>query len=1420
MKSRTPSIGVGLLLALVSLHLLRAGDEEIGGPLEGPKLPLFPTQHGEPAGYPGWLPQHLNKTTDDEHLQPAAQDQPAPPAPEVSARPGGLWPERQLYPGSVEHWRAYWMKYVPVRALFDAGTLRKVWTAPNLPGASSPLENYASPVYRVPRHRPPHPTGKFDAPAPVLRVLPNTTFFDADLGELPIGMYTVRVVGAVETKDLETLRKPIYLRFTINDGISGETHASRLRIGYQDEFYSVAEFYFNAPARRTYRVSLRSDADSLLPLLVQCVDLHDVLAGSARRAIKTRPTLCTPEERAILRRQKTPAKPPPTKIEDMAARLAEDERLWSSHPPINAQYGGMYGLNHGYGAKVVFGAQGKTMEQLEKECGKWTLYAPKEKAYPVLDSTLLINWKQNLRYTIADLTALKPLPGEGAIPDCGASVFTPAQEGASAQNYTVIADSLVGRQRLFNRMMAEAAMRYHETGDLEAGWSAAIQLCRLAWQFPSFDMTQSLGAHLSDPGGFDREYRNRRRDPSLNNPGFDGAGAGWMMQTYDRVFDVIKENSDLAKSVGRFIPWIKTPQDVIELIDVWLVQQQAKRILRYHTLLDNEPTWIVEPATVLGDRSVTDPWMRWLFAKAYIYPNIPNGLGDIAITGNDRDGVGYIGSWFYITGEQSGKYAQALDAYLRAGGNPKYALNDASRFPAIARAPYFMLETWLAGLQFPRIGDVGGPDKGYAASFSATLPLISSGWRWTRDPKFAWVIRHEIGRHFETDAEWSEIERAAARVARSPRFENRSRVLSNWFGALETGLEHDDYRFRRAVMLRVGQGYGHAHNDTLDLQIYAHGVPMTVDGGQRPGYNKPGDATTRLHNVVEVDGKEWQGHAWIRSLTDGEGARYMLAEAPAPFGAGIVQRRQVALVDVDEGRGSTKLGPEGFGPSAKLPGGVLTPNSYVVDVARVSGGQQHTYCFHGPLEDELVTNVSQPVPYEKLPEPEQAYVSIFQNEEIPGYPMKSLRWGGDAPATLTATWRMARSLTNTTALGEARIHPSFDPESPRKYTRLHLLDQAGTRVLTGWSWCRKWKYGYNCLYAQRKGAAPMASVFPAIIEPYTGEPFITNARLLEVTDNDRDANRAVAFEIVAQDRLAEAPGQRTDLVFVDGHPEKTRQTPAGSFSAEFALVSSDAKGLRQASLGGGTTLATPLVEMRLAARERTGKVTRVDHARQELELAPDAGAPWPGGPALEGRVFEVGLAPKWTTYTIRQVSSAGSSKSVTLNTVGGSAFYSSRILRTDPGKREVACLSGMGPVIEAVRPGLDKNLVVSDAAEKHFWRATYTGRTAKDDYAFHLDAPFTENELPVGGTLRVWEYGVGDTVRQATFANLRRRADGSYDLTGDTDLTLRLKGRALEISTDGTAWQSAGAAEKGGWVEAKISAGQLAGKILRLRVTP
>ena len=163
-----------------------------------------------------------------------------------------------------------------------------------------------------------------------------------------------------------------------------------------------------------------------------------------------------------------------------------------------------------------------------------------------------------------------------------------------------------------------------------------------------------------------------------------------------------------------------------------------------------------------------------------------------------------------------------------------------------------------------------------------------------------------MGRGQETDAEWAAIEAAADKQPRAPWLDNRSRVLPTWAGILESGLEHDDHRFRRAAYVRVGYGIGHEHQDSLDLQVVAHGLPMTIDGGQRRGYTIPTDSASFVHNTVLVDGAEAYRHSWVSALADHAGARYLAAEAVPPGGVQLL-RRQVALVDVDEGQGSQPL---------------------------------------------------------------------------------------------------------------------------------------------------------------------------------------------------------------------------------------------------------------------------------------------------------------------------------------------------------------------------------------------------------------------------------------------------------------------------------------------------------------------------------
>ena len=299
-----------------------------GGPLAGVELPLFPTQHGEPPGHPGCLPGKFDAD--------------------------GQAPELALYPGSVEHYRTYYDKYLPVRSMFDRQTLVRNWVAPDIPGARPKhVEEYTEPLYYVARHggKGTRHTGFFNQPVKVVRCTVDDPVMRFDFGELDVGLYAVRVVAAVETKQIRPFRKPLVVAMRVNDGLDGETSSYRIRCGYVDEFYSVAELYFHTVEKRRYRAELFLDEGSQVDLLVRNVTLDDVLAPMIRRAIKSRMTLHEPGKGADWAKQgRSPARPL-----SRETRWARDRAIWRAFPPINAQGNRQPGMAFGRGHGVTFG---------------------------------------------------------------------------------------------------------------------------------------------------------------------------------------------------------------------------------------------------------------------------------------------------------------------------------------------------------------------------------------------------------------------------------------------------------------------------------------------------------------------------------------------------------------------------------------------------------------------------------------------------------------------------------------------------------------------------------------------------------------------------------------------------------------------------------------------------------------------------------------------------------------------------------------------------------------------------------------------------------------------------------------------------------------------------------------------------------
>lgn len=1333
---------------------------EIGGPLAGLRLPLFKGQHGEQPGYPGCIPELITSGKTFVDMNNSYNDW----------GPQGTAPELELYPGAAEHYRNYMFKYYGARSFFDRQSQLKNWVAPALPGADKALAGeYAEPVYHVPRHAEPRPTGKTRAPVAVIRCRIHAPVFKLDLGDLDVGLYAVRVIGAVENRGPRRFLEPLFLRFRVNDGAAGDVQSYRIRCGYVDQFYSLAEFYFHALEKRRFTAEVEVDEGSKVELLVHNITLDDALVGTTRQAVKRQSVLVTAPARVSFKSKLLAEE-----------RLLQDADIWRAQPPLNAQGTGGYwptlGSRTGGDAQadvVRFGADGLSEQEIAARYGTWQATGNSD--------AILVNHELGLRYTLSEYLAGKPLPDPYPYKDSGAGLYQPdPKDPNKGQVLAPIGDWVSAQRGAYGSPDRRPhADRWVKDGDSDAAREEAMRLIRIAWQCPAIDIANNLAAATCIPAAYGRDIRCRRRETY----------ADWLSHypnyiqppmAYDKLFTYIDGNEELAASVSRFVPWVKNSRDLIKLLDVYLLQTIAKRVMRYHYATG--PTEAGDAALLQDNRSLTEPWIDWLFSRTFVYPLRPAGLQNVMITGCDRSGPEYVGSAYYSQGEGAARAVESTEKFRRRGILPeRYDLTRTDLYPKPLAHCYWQLAVNVAGQEFLRVGDVTGADKAPGHLLLGVPAAAVNGWNWSHDPRFAWVLKNVNGRKDQSDADWQAIAAAAALVSRAPWLTQPSRQVYNWAGILESGQQHDDWRFHRAVYVRTGLGMGHQHSDSLDLQVVAHGLPMTMDGGQRGGYSTPGSATTRVHNLVEVNGKGHYTQSWVRTLADAAGARYMEISAEPPNGTKLF-RRQVALVDVDEGTGSQPLSLEQQKIRAKLPADVVTANSYVFDVFRVSGGQTHTYCFHGPVSDELVVNDlarQAVVPAKEGTEPnaDQQYLRVFDAA-------KDTWFAGDAPALLSATWRYSRQGTGAES---AMAAPNFVEASPRKYTRLHLFDTAGLRVLQGAYNCHNNGYRLHNVFAQRRAAdGELESAFAALIEPYAGEPFITERKSLTVDGNEADARRAVAVEVKTRNG-------HTDVLFADGRPDKTRTVGAVTVAGEYACYATDAQGLRLATLAGGTLLAGPELRLKTAAREYTGTVTAVNYLKKAITLD----AAWPV--QLAGRVCEIGTANRTTSYTL--VAAAPQAGGSVLTVDGGADHYQAVIENADEATGVVTCTikTALGKL-----PGLDRDFTASNEQMTKWWRADYL-----DEMQWKLSgAPVKTADFQPSRFLRVWEYGVGDRMRISTDAAVRRVADGVYEVTGSVELTLALKAKGMESTADQKNWTAMEGRRDGDWYEVAIRPGK------------
>ena len=276
-------------------------------------------------------------------------------------------------------------------------------------------------------------------------------------------------------------------------------------------------------------------------------------------------------------------------------------------------------------------------------------------------------------------------------------------------------------------------------------------------------------------------------------------------------------------------------------------------------------------------------------------------------------------------------------------------------------------------------------------------------------------------------------------------------------------------------------GHGHDHADLLNLILYACGEELLSDLGYTHTRYRPWTVSTLAHNTVVIDERE-QYASGNKGASRGRllafepahnAVQWMEASGERAYpGLAREYRRMVMLADAGDG------------------------NVYSVDIFRVRGGAQHDWTLHGSADRD--GRASLDVPLEPLGRHLLRGVAV----RLPEYEGdagdadgRNISYGfvqnvshGRVEDGLTLRIDLAGAQTglrcHLPGLSEAEIFLGDAPSVRRTEEDEGKLDRFRMPVLV----------------ARRRGRAPVASVFAAIHEPFSGSPFIESIQQVYTDD--------------------------------------------------------------------------------------------------------------------------------------------------------------------------------------------------------------------------------------------------------------------------------------------------------------------------------
>jgi len=612
------------------------------------------------------------------------------------------------------------------------------------------------------------------------------------------------------------------------------------------------------------------------------------------------------------------------------------------------------------------------------------------------------------------------------------------------------------------RAISNLGNAYVYTGDAKYARKAGVLLYRIAQIYPDMDYSfwSAKGFENSDGGsGLGRIYGRIWESGLVDS--FNNA--------YDAIYPGL-DDAELLASVSKLAGKSVTAADVRSLYETNVIRQVHDGILA-RTIEGNEGMYqncMATAAIVLDDPGTTDEWLDWVFADGDARHGALTGGNMVSIFRGsvDDDGFGSEASPGYNSIWRS-LFSSVSDLLALYPRYTKHQLVNNAKLHRMFEAPVRL--TCLDRFS-PHIGDTGAAGSPGLASIRASD--LAYAYRAFGDPKFAQMAYMLNGNKadglklgiFDPEPEGVAKEIEAVVKERGPYVLKTDNMSSYGCALLRSGKGSD----ARALSLYYGRNTGHGHKDTLNIELFAHGLDLMPDLGY-PEFAFSDCASryewtenTISHNTVVVDRKPQQSQRLgvARFVREGDGVSAAEVYAGKPYPQTSLYQRTIAMIDTSE------------------------KDSYIVDIFRVKGGEHHMYSLHGPegdVETEGLNLVEQPkgtLAGEDV-EPYADLGFMKHRDDVTGYQyLYDVRRDAKPSAQASVTYKVVDTW-----------HCLKEPQDIR--LRMTLVSPPGEVILAHGDPPRNKPGNPRNLWYILSPHESNDSTFVTVVEPYVGSPLIS-----------------------------------------------------------------------------------------------------------------------------------------------------------------------------------------------------------------------------------------------------------------------------------------------------------------------------------------